>query len=43
MAMKQLKMNVYTNVAVRGMKGVLGAYVGTGVLLLLIAGLFYRV
>ena len=42
MAMKQLKMNVYTNVAVRVMKALLAAYVVTGLLLLLIAGLLYR-
>ncbi len=42
MVMKQLKMNVYTNVAVRVMKALLAAYVVTGLLLLLIAGLMYR-
>lgn len=42
MVMKQLKMNVYTNVAVRVMKALLAAYVVTGLLLLLIAGLLYR-
>ena len=32
MVMKQLKMNVYTNVAVRVMKALLAAYVVTGLL-----------
>ena len=40
--MKQLKMNVYTNVGVRVMKALLAAYVVTGILLLVIAGLLYR-
>lgn len=40
--MKQLNVNAYTGGAVRVMKALLAAYIVTGLLLMLIAGLLYR-